>query len=65
MSKRLTNDNSKEKPIDLIVHQSTKGLAAYDFLLLRKDAYESEEIIDAANFWKKTWERNADSQERQ
>ena len=63
---RLTNVKARKQKggIGKILHHP-RFKAAYDFLLLRKDAYESEEIIDAANFWKKTWERNADSQERQ
>lgn len=63
---RLTNVKARKQKggIGKILHHP-RFKAAYDFLLLRKDAYESEEIVEAANFWKKTWERNADSQERQ
>lgn len=63
---RLTNVKARKQKggIGKILHHP-RFKAAYDFLLLRKDAYESEEIVEAANFWKKTWERNADTQERQ
>lgn len=59
---RLTNVKARKQKggIGKILHHP-RFKAAYDFLLLRKDAYESEEIVEAANFWKKTWERNADS----
>lgn len=60
---RLTNPKARRPKGGLgkiIHHQRFKS--AYDFLLLRKDAFESEDIIDAANFWKKNWEKLSDGQ---
>lgn len=55
---RLTNFKSnrpKGGSGRLLTHPRFKS--AYDLLLLRKEAFESDEIIDCANFWQKAWER--------
>ena len=61
---RLTSVKARKQKggIGKIMHHP-RFKAAYDFLLLRKDAYESEEIVDSADFWKKAWEKNNHSQQ--
>ncbi len=59
---RLTNVKARKQKGGVgKILQHPRFKAAYDFLLLRKDAYESEDIVESANFWKKTWDKVSDS----
>lgn len=59
---RLTNVKARKQKggVGKIIHHP-RFKAAYDFLLLRKDSYESEEVVEAAEFWKKSWEKLANT----
>lgn len=55
---RLTNIKARKQKGGVgKILQHPRFKAAYDFLLLRKDAYESEDVVESADFWKKTWEK--------
>ncbi|MBS7819597.1 polynucleotide adenylyltransferase PcnB [Wohlfahrtiimonas chitiniclastica] len=54
---RLTHVKARKNRggVNKILHHP-RFKAAFDFLLLRKDAFESSDIVDHADFWQKAWD---------